>query len=294
MADGTPGSPRSAAIRRARAARAAAERRAELAQHKRGIREALSSLQREQMLGASLLSGGVAYRFFVWLVPFGLVVAAIASFWVRLNPTSLETTAKSFGLGGIAAHSATTAIEDGSRARWYLLGTGLVVIGWAGIGAVRALRVAARLAWGLDVERLRRPLRASAAFTVICVIGLAASMAASWARHHNVAVGLAVTVVDVVVYGLLALLGFRQLPRPNGISWRALWPGALLVGAGLTAVHIFLAYFLASRLERSPALYGTLGASTVILLVLFLVARLIVSGMFLNATLYRLRSDRRG
>ncbi len=235
-------------------------------------------------------SGGLAYRFFLWLVPFGLVVAAIASFWVRFDHAGLENTAKSFGLGGVAAHSAAAAVEDGSNARWYLLGAGLVLIAWAGIGTVRALRVASRLAWGVDADRLRHPLRSSATFTVLAVVGLAVSMAASLARHHSVAVGLVITLADLVVYFLLALFAFSHLPRPEGTSWRALWPGAVLVGAGVTAVHVFLAYYLAGKLESSPSLYGTLGAATVVLLVLFLIARLIVSALFLNATLQRLHA----
>ena len=272
-------------------ARATAERSYERAQHQRGLREAIESLRLEQRFGAGLLSGGLAYRLFLWLVPFGLVVAAIASFWVRFDHAGLENTAKSFGLGGVAAHSAAAAVEDGSNARWYLLGAGLLLMAWAGIGAVRALRVASRLAWGVDADRLRHPLRSSATFTVLAVAGLAASMAASWARHHFVAVGLVVTLADLVVYFLLALFAFSHLPRPEGTSWRGLWPGAVLVGSGVTAVHVFLAYYLAGKLESSPSLYGTLGAATVVLLVLFLIARLIVSGLFLNATLQRLRSD---
>ena len=251
----------------------------------------MESLRWEQRSGAGLLSGGLAYRFFLWLVPFGLVVAAIASFWVRLSPTSLQDAAKTFGLGGVAARSAANAVEDGSRARWYLLVAGLLLMAWAGIGAVRAIRVAARLAWGIEADRLRRPLRASAIFTTMCVAGLAASMGASWARHKLATLGLVITIADALVYAMLALFAFSHLPRATGTSWRVLWPGALLVGAGVMGVHIFLAYYLAGRLEHSPALYGTLGASTVVLLVLFLIARLLVSAMFLNATLQRLRSD---
>lgn len=239
-----------------------------------------------------MLAGGLAYRFFLWLVPFGLVVAAAASFWVRLDRGGLQDAARSFGLGGVAAHSATTAVEDGSRARWFLLIAGLVLLGWAGIGAVRALRVAARLAWGLDPERLRHPVRAGLVFTVAAVFGLAASMGASWARHNLDALGLVITLADVVVFGVLALFAFEYLPRPEGVDWRRQWPGAVLVGAGVTGVHVFLAYYLAGRLESTPALYGTLGAAVVVLLVLFLIARFVVSGMFLNATLERLRSAR--
>ncbi len=161
-----PSSSRSAALRRsAETARAAAERQVERAKERRAVREALESLASEQRTGATLLAGGLAYRFFLWLVPFGLVAAAIVSFWVRDSQRSLTDAAKSFGLGGVAARSATSAVEEGSNARWFLLIAGLALMLWAGISAVRALRVAARLAWGVQSERLRRPLRASAAFT---------------------------------------------------------------------------------------------------------------------------------
>ena len=283
---------RTDAVRRsAESARAAAERRVARAKDKRGIREAIVSLEWEQRSGAALLAGGLAYRFFLWLVPFGLVAAAIASFWVRDSQRSLTDAAKSFGLGGVAARSATSAVEEGSNARWFLLIAGVALMIWAGISAVRALRVAARLAWAVDSERLRRPLRSSVVFTVVCVLGLAASMAASWVRHHSPAWGVVLTIADVFVYGPLALFAFARLPRAADTSWRAHAPGALLVGCGMTGVHLLLAYYLAGRLERSPSLYGTLGAATVVMLVLFLIARLIVSALFLNATLQRIRSD---
>ncbi len=282
---------RVAALRRsADSARAAAERGFERAQERRWVREALDSLSSERRSGAGLLAGGMAYRFFLWLVPFGLVVAAVASFWVRLSPTSLTDAARSFGLGGVAARSATTAIEDGSRARWYLLIAGLALVAWAGIGAVRALRVAAVIAWQIEPQRLRRPLRASAIFAAVCLIGLATSITASWARHTLAAFGVVVTLGGMAVYCALALFALSHLPRPEGTSWRTFLPGSLMVGAGVTAVHLFLAYYLAGRLEHTPSLYGTLGASTVVLLVLFLVARLLVSACFLNATLHQWRT----
>ena len=283
---------RSAGLRRsADTARASAERRVERAKQNRAIGEALESLRSEQRSGATLIAGGLAYRFFLWLVPFGLLAAAIASFWVRQSERSLEDAARSFGLGGVAAKSATAAVEDGSRARWFLLIAGLALMMWAGLGAVRALRVAARLAWGVEGTRLRRPIRASAIFTAVCVLGLAASMTASWARHSLSAWGVLITLADVLVYAPLALFAFAHLPQTEGTHWRAHVPGALLVGCGMTGIHLFLAYYAAGKLERSPSLYGTLGAATVVMLVLFLMARLIVSALFLNATLARARTD---
>jgi uncharacterized BrkB/YihY/UPF0761 family membrane protein len=245
----------------------------------------LGAFNREHLSGAGLLAGGLAYRFFLWLVPFGLLLAALCSFWVRLSARSLETTAKDFGLGGVAAHSATAAVEDGSHARWYLLVAGLLLMMWAGAAAVRALRVAAFIAWQIPPDRLRRPLHASAAFFALAVLDVAASTLASWARHNLGGVGLLVTVSVALVYAGGALFALAKLPHPADVGWRDLLPGALLVGCGFTAIHVFTAYYLAHRLEQAPDLYGALGASTTVLLILYLIARLIVSSMFLNAAL---------
>lgn len=278
-----------AALRRSAAnARDVAMLRFASAQERRWLRQPVEALRSEQRAGAALLAGGLAYRLFLWLLPFGLVIAAAASFWVRVYPRSLDEAARSFGLSGVAAHSAVTAIGEGSRARWYLLLVGVVLLLWAGIGAVRALRVAARLAWGLEASRMRRPLRTSVAFTLVGAAGLAGSLAASWARHHSTVWGLAATLADALFYTGLGLFALRHLPCPEGGRWRILWPGAVVIGVGLSAVQLFLAYFLAGRLERVPSLYGTLGAASVVLLVLFAIARLVVAAMFLNAAIWRL------
>ncbi len=69
-------------------------------------------------------------------------------------------------------------------------------------------------------------------------------------------------------------------------GWRAFLPGAILVAVGTQLVHLFVALYLAPRLGRSSELYGALGAATVILLWLYLEARLFVGAAFLNACLW--------
>jgi uncharacterized BrkB/YihY/UPF0761 family membrane protein len=221
-------------------------------------------------------------------VSFGLVVAAAASFWVRADgEQSLSDAGKSLGLTGVAARSAASAIEDGSRSRWYFLIAGVVLMIYFGTGGVRAMRVAAIVAWRLEPTRMRRALRASLLFTAVVSLGIGITILASWERHNSAAIGLLVTVGGVIGYAGLALWTFHLLPRPPEVGWRALIPGALLVGGGITGIHVFVVYYLSDKLERSPKLYGALGASTVVLLALFLIARVIVSAMFLNATLAR-------
>jgi|tagenome__1003787_1003787.scaffolds.fasta_scaffold20337571_1 uncharacterized BrkB/YihY/UPF0761 family membrane protein len=270
-------------------AQAAAVRTRERLERVPRLRAGFESLATEQRSGAPLLAGGLAYRLFFWLVAFGLLTAALLSFWVREHERSAETTAKSFGLAGVAARSASSAIQDGSKARWYFLFSGMLLLVYFGMGAVRALRLAAFLAWRIEPERLRGSLKASLAFSGFLVGGLVAGLGTAWVREHGPGIGLVATICDAAVFSVLAIVAFELLPHPKLRSWRDLLPGAVVVGCGLTVMHVVVVYYFAAKLERSPSLYGALGASTVVLTWLFLLARVVVSGMFLNATLDRRR-----
>ena len=76
-----------------------------------------------------------------------------------------------------------------------------------------------------------------------------------------------------------------KLPH-RGSSWRDQLPGAVLVGLGTQLIHLAVVLYLAPKIGRSSELYGALGAATVLLLWLYLVARLIVAAAFLNAALW--------
>src|SRR3954471_15839681 len=101
------------------------ERLAQASESVPAVNAGMHWFERERLSGAALLAGGLAYRFFFWLVSFGLVLAAIASFWAHADPESLESAAKSTGLGGVAAHSATSALASGEHTQYYFLVVGL-------------------------------------------------------------------------------------------------------------------------------------------------------------------------
>ena len=54
-------------------------------------------------------------------------------------------------------------------------------------------------------------------------------------------------------------------------------PGALLVGLGVEALHVFAAYFLAPYAIAKEGTYGALGVAAVLLLALFLLSRTAVA-----------------
>jgi len=256
--------------------------------HLPGANPGLAALERETTAGGTLIAGGLAYRLFLWLVPFGLVIAAVTSFWERADHEGLESSAEDFGLTAAAAETATNAIEQGAHSRWYFLIFGLVLLQWFAMGVVRALRLAHRVAWGTPRKKLRRQIPAGVLFTLFATALIVVSAAAQWAREEVGAAGLIVTLLLVLVYAAGALWAMVLLPHRDA-PWTALIPGAVLVGVGIQGLNLFTALYLAPKLGRSSQLYGSLGAATVILLWLYIIARLITLSAFLNATLWERR-----
>lgn len=251
-----------------------------------GATAVVESLERERMAAAGLVAGGLAYRLFLWLVPFGLVVAAALSFWVREDRSGLEEAARNVGLGAVAARSAAEAIAADSHGRWYFLVIGSALLVWFSMGAVRALYVAHWLAWGERPERLRRPHVAGLAFTGIATGVIAAGTAAAWLREELGVSWLLVSLLLVFLYAAVALWAAVRLPHA-GAPWQDLVPGAILIGVGVQVVQLVVVLYLAPKLGRSSELYGSLGAATVILFWLYITARLVVAAAFLNAALWQ-------
>ena len=243
------------------------------------------ALERERFSAAGLLAGGLAYRLFFWIVPLGLVVAAILSFWVEADRTGLEDAAEKYGIGGATASSAADAIASGARARWYFLVVGLALLPWFGAGVVRAISVAHAVAWKLRPPKLRRPLPAGVAFTVIASALSAVTAGADALRERQPGPGLGLLIGLAVVYAAVVVWVSTLLPS-RATTWRAFVPGAVLVSVGMVIVHLSVSFYFAPKLGRSAELYGTLGAAMVVLLWLYVAARLVVAGAFLNAALW--------
>ena len=251
------------------------------------------ALERERIAAAGLLAGGLAYRLFFWLLPLGLVVASILSFWVDADRLAAADAARDFGMSAAAVQSAMNAIADEHHARWYFLLAGIVLVVWFGSGVVRALYVAHSVAWGLRPERLRRPMTAGLICSGIVVLLIVVTTSTQLLREQLGGTGLWLTLALLAFYLASVLWIMDKLPH-RSTSWRDLLPGAILVALGTQAIHLAVVLYLAPKIGRSSQLYGALGAATVILLWLYLLARLIVAAAFLNAALWEHRSDGEG
>lgn len=245
-------------------------------------------VETEHDLGGGLIAGGVAFRIFLWLVPFGLVVAALLSFWSEHDAESLEEASREFGVGAAAAAAATEALQGGDRNALLVLVSGVVLLAWFTLGALRALVLAHALAWQLTPPRIRRPLASIAVFNGLFVLNWVSSAGLAWLREQLGVAALLSIFISVLLSA--AVVTYAMWLLPNRASHpRELLPGAALVAVGAQLLQIAVVFYFAPRLGRSEETYGAFGTAATMLVWLYVISRLITSAAFLNATLWARR-----
>ena len=252
------------------------------------VEAGFQAFERELVHGGGLLAGGLAYRLFLWILPIGLVGSQLLGFWLDTSDESVEDAAKELGLGAAAVASAESAVETSQSNRILLLLTGLVLLAWFSLGFVRALQLAYSLAWGVPRPRLRKPLYAVLIFNGLFLAVAIAGAGLAWLREALGTLGVLGVLATIAFQTGVALLVMWLLPR-RAERWQELVPGAVLVAVGAQLVSVAVVFYFAPKIGRSSELYGTLGTAAVLLVWLYVVARLITAGAFLNATLWERR-----
>jgi uncharacterized BrkB/YihY/UPF0761 family membrane protein len=251
----------------------------------------LDAVDRDVETAGGILAGALAYRLFLWLLPFALVAVAGLGVYAHAASTTPEHAARSAGLAGIASGSIASAA--GSPSRWYALVIGVVLLLLATRSLLRALIATHRLVW-LDVRASApRPTAAATSRFLVVVLGcFALGAVAAAVRARTTGYGILVSVVLLVPYAGLWQLVSLRLPH-RGADARALLPGAILFGVGMELVNLASAYVLGPLALSKQGTYGALGVAAVLLTGLYLVSRVIVGAAVLNAVLWERRAAAR-
>jgi uncharacterized BrkB/YihY/UPF0761 family membrane protein len=248
----------------------------------------LRAVERNRRVAASVLAGGLAYRLFLWLLPFGLIVGG------ALGLSDANSTEEAVEGGGLPA-AVSNAIGDASRSAdsnsWWLFAVGVPLLIWAGFTGAKAVQLVHSLVWD-EPPTMTKPLKGSLAFTGMLCAAIATVALSSWfadvAWHGLLAAALTIAPLTGLWLWVSLHLPHRDAP------WRALLPGALLVGIGVPLLSGLVDAFLVDELAKSTSLYGGLGAATTLIFFIYLLGILVVSSPVLNSSLYEeLRSEAR-
>jgi uncharacterized BrkB/YihY/UPF0761 family membrane protein len=240
----------------------------------------LRAAERNRRVAASVLAGGLAYRLFLWLLPFGLIVGGALGF---LNAGSTENAVSKGGLPGAISNAIGDASRSAHSNSWWLLAVGVPLLLWAGYSGAKAVQLVHSLVWDVPPQRTK-PLQGSLAFTGV-LLAVWAIIALTWWVRGDWPGVIAPVLTFAPLTGLWLWVSL-QLPHRDA-PWKALLPGALLVGIGFQVLHALILNFGVPKLEKSTSLYGSLGATTTVIFFIYLLATLVVSAPILNSSLHQ-------
>lgn len=246
----------------------------------------LRAAERNRRVAASVLAGGFAYRLFLWLLPFGLILGG------ALGLMDAGNTEEAVEGGGLPA-AVTNAVGDAARSAnsnsWWLLGVGVPLLLWAGFSGGKAIQLIHSLVWD-EAPPKPKPLQTSLAFTGMLCAFLAAVALTWWFRDEWP--GLLAPVLTFAPLAGMWLWASLHLPHRDA-PWQALVPGALVVAVGFQVLHEVIGHLLVPKLEKSTSLYGSLGATTTLLFFMYMTAFLVVIAPVLNSSLHEELGSRR-
>ncbi len=280
-AEGEEPRPRSAGVDDGRLAR----RLASLRDRYEGARGAFPVVdlvvelgRRYRRVNASVLVGNLAYRGFLWLVPFTLVIVALLGFGAA-SVLDVVSYGDDVDLDTGAFQSAEEQ-ASGARVQALVLGFfGLVVATWS---AIRGLHYVFSQAWGVEIRRRRGTIRATAMALVSVFVAFAAIAITVTMRTGGVLLSTGAAVANIGIYLVLLLALSWVMPRRTE-SVLDLVPGVALATAGLTAIDLLGRFYFPRRLDGASELYGAYGVTLVTLAYLFVIAFLLVASALVNA-----------
>ncbi|MEX0874901.1 MAG: YihY/virulence factor BrkB family protein [Actinomycetota bacterium] len=222
----------------------------------------------------------LAYYGFFSLLPLLLVAVTVLGFVLRDNPDLrerlLDSAISQFPVIGEHIRDSLHSIEGSSLA----LAIGLVGAFWGGLGGIRAMQDAMNVVWDVPHrERPGFPNRLLPALLMLLILGgfalVSTALSAIAAGGGGGVEGLAraITIPGSIILNVVTfLLAFKVLTT-KGVSWRDVFPGAVVAGVAWAGLQAAGTYIVGSRLEGASQLYGVFGIVIGLVLWLYLGAQ---------------------
>lgn len=242
--------------------------------------------ERDTRVGGGVLASALAFRIFLFLVPFVFVAVSLVPISAEAAGSTTKEVTDRFGIAGLAGRAlkGTSSMSSAGRV-WLLLGT-LVALVLATRALLRVLVVVHGLAWRLPLDRIA-PLRTvrDGAVTIFGTTGIVLLGALAAGLRDNLGIfGIVPVALDWTVVGVLWFLVLLYLPHA-GARWRDLVPGAVLFALGTWALQILTLVWYVRVLDQRSTAFGAIGVSLTLMAWSYLLGRIVVTGANLNVAL---------
>jgi uncharacterized BrkB/YihY/UPF0761 family membrane protein len=249
------------------------------------------ALERDIETGGVVLAGAVAFRVFLFLVPY--VFVAVVGFGVAAEAADQDPgdLVRQAGIGGLVAKAVGGAADLSGLSRLSALVVGLVAL-WFGTRALlKVLRIVYGLIWGVTPPKLKKTTLPLLVVIGVTTVIFVLETLIGQLRDRSFVLGLIGLVVGSLIPFAVALGTSLVLPR-QPTQWPDLVPGAVVLTLGVFGLHIVTVYWIAHQVESKTDTYGAIGAALALLLWSYLLGRLITASAVVNASLWQRRQDR--
>jgi uncharacterized BrkB/YihY/UPF0761 family membrane protein len=242
-------------------------------------------------VGGGILAGALAFRIFLFMVPFVYVVFTVLGAVSRATGHDPGQLARNVGITGILASAVVTIDDQGAWTQVALVLGALVTLFLTSGALLKALYVVHWLVW-----RVHRVMPAGLA-PRLALIGLALAASALGVAVNDLrnSLGIPGAVLTLVIITALSFaLWWRvswRLPHA-AVPARALVPGALLMAAGVDVLQLLTTYWIGHLVARKTNTYGAVGIALAVLLWVYILGRIVVGSAGLNAALWYRRENR--
>jgi uncharacterized BrkB/YihY/UPF0761 family membrane protein len=251
------------------------------------IATVFEAVERDAQSGGGVLAAAVAFRLFMFLVPYAFVVVTgfgLASTAAGQDPGDA---ARSAGIGGLFATAISSTSTPSLANRLIALVLGGFALALTARSLVGVLWIVHRLIWRVQPTRKPTPWAPLILVGFVTVLFGMADLFA-WIGSQSLGLRILAFFLTMLLSAGAWFLASWLFPRDNCALW-ALLPGALIVGVGIGVLQILTLTYVVHVVTRKSALYGAIGIALALLLWTYFAGRLLTASIAANASLWKHR-----
>jgi membrane protein len=246
---------------------------------------AFDALSYDTDTGAPVLAAALAFRVFLFQVPYVCVFVIGAGYLSDLTGRDVNSFFHGRGITRLTAESVSSVAQLSGWARFTALVLAAYALFLSARSFVKVVTIVHALVWDVPRSKLKSVTRAALGLIVLVSALLALSILAVEIRERFALGGLLTlagyTVAPFVVWWFASTwLPHRECPLI------ALAPGALLFAFGTEILQVVTIVWFPHHLQSKSDVYGTLGVAVALLLWAYLLGRIITLAAVLNAALW--------
>ena len=236
-------------------------------------------------VGGGLMAGALAFRLFLFLVPFVLFMFTLLGSASTLSESSPTEMAKRAGISGVLATGIVNTESLSGGQKWVIV----FVAGYAMIMAARSvvstIVASTCLVWQIPRVKIKKFRPALLFIAFIAVVSWLTSQLGQL-RNAAPAPGIVLTIAWLAIPLLAGWWLMARLPHRNAPVW-ALLPGATILALGLQLMHVFTVVYISRSASSKSETYGVVGVALATLLWCYIAGRLLIATAVINAALWR-------